>query len=310
MNKLLEIKKLTKYFRKGAYKIEANVNISFSVKEGEIVGILGPNGAGKTTLLKQIATLLLPDEGDILYKGISIIKHPNIIRGKISFLLEGMRNVYHYLTGEANLLYFAYLNHQSTSEAKKKTERLLKRMGLYNVKDEYVFTYSAGMNKKLAVATCLINDPEIIFLDEPLSGLDVIAAEELMEDIKRWVREENKTFIIASHRMDFIEKVTERVLWMKEGKIVKEGNTLDMKNLTQEKEIIVYLRSTKDTEEKLKQHNLSFKKLSSTTLKLHLPLSQKKLFYWIVSNFEILNLEKKELDFETIFKELYHDKDN
>ncbi|MGC9337282.1 MAG: ABC transporter ATP-binding protein [Candidatus Cloacimonadia bacterium] len=234
---LLDIHNLTKVYQKGKSRVKANDSISFSLDEGEILGILGPNGAGKTTLIKQIATLLIPDEGEILYRGVSLVKHPEIMRGRFSFLLESMQNVYHYLTGEANLLYFAYLNQIPTSIAKKRSYNLLKRMGLYDVKDRYVFTYSSGMKKKLAIATCFINDPEIIFLDEPLSGLDVVAAEELIDFIKEWVGESQKTFIVASHRMEFLERVTSRVLWMKEGKIVIEGNTEDIKKHGQQKRV-------------------------------------------------------------------------
>jgi ABC-2 type transport system ATP-binding protein/sodium transport system ATP-binding protein len=306
---MLKIYNLTKIYKKGKNFIKANNKISFSVDKGEIVGILGPNGAGKTTLLKQVATLLIPDEGEILYKGISILKNPGVIRGKISFLLEGMQNIYPYLTGEANLLYFAYLNHIPKKVAKEKSEELLKKMGLCDVKDKYAFTYSSGMKKKLAIATCLINNPEIVFLDEPLSGLDVIACEELTEFIKKLVKEEQKTFIIASHRMDFIEKVTNRVLWIKEGKIIMEGRTYEMKNFIQEKEFIIYLRKSNDTIEKLKKYNVDFQILSDTIIKISISLNQKDLFYNILSNFEILNLEKKELDFEALFKKLY-DKGN
>lgn len=308
---LLEIQNLSKVYKKGNSLIKANDNISFSLNAGEILGILGPNGAGKTTLIKQIATLLVPDEGEILYRGVSLVKHPNSMKGQFSFLLEGMRNVYHYLTGEANLLYFAYLNHIPTLIAKKRSDNILQKMGLYDVKDDYVFTYSSGMNKKLGIATCLINDPEMIFLDEPLSGLDVLAAEDLIDSMKIWVSENKKTFIVASHRMDFIERVTNRVLWMKDGRIVMKGNTDDMKNFSsQEKEFILYLRNSDKARRKLQRDNLKFQVLSNTTLKLYLSLSQKELFYSILSDFELLNLEKKESDFEAIFKELYYANDN
>ena len=302
---MLEVRNLTKIYKKGKHFIKANDNISFSVNKGEIVGILGPNGAGKTTLLKQIATLLIPDKGEILYKGISILKNPDIIKGKISFLLEGIQNIYPYLTGEANLLYFAYLNHIPSKLAKERSIQLLKRMDIYDVKDRYAFTYSAGMKKKLAIATCLINNPEIVFLDEPLSGLDVIACEELTEFIKNMVKEEQKTFLIASHRMDFIEKVTNRVLWIREGKIIMEGKTDEIKNFIKEKEFIIYLKNSKDAIDKLKKCNIDFQILSDTTLKISISLNQKDLFYYVLLNFEILNLEKKETDFEAIFKELY-----
>lgn len=308
---LLDIHNITKVYQKGKSRVKANDNISFPLDKEEILGILGPNGAGKTTLIKQIATLLTPDEGEILYRGASLVKHPEIIRGRFSFLLEGMQNVYHYLTGEANLLYFAYLNKIPTLVAKKRSHYLLKKMDLYNVKDRYVFTYSSGMKKKLAIATCLINEPEIVFLDEPLSGLDVVAAEELTELIKDQVDKSQKTFIVASHRMEFIERVTSRVLWMKEGKIVIDGNTENVKNMCNAREFVIYLRNSIETQRKLLQAKIQFQELSNSMLKVHLSFpSQKKLFSFLVSNFEFINIEKKDSDFEMIFKELYHVKSN
>ncbi|MEO0263173.1 MAG: ABC transporter ATP-binding protein [candidate division WOR-3 bacterium] len=302
---LIEVIDLVKIYKKGKYEIKANDNISFSINKGEIVGIIGPNGAGKTTLMKQIATLLIPDKGEILYKGISIVKHPQIIRGKCSFLLEGMQNVYHYLTGEANLLYFAYLNKIFGEKAKKRCEELLKRFGLYSVKDKYVFTYSAGMKKKLAIATCLINDPEIIFLDEPLSGLDPIASEEVTDFIRILVKEKEKTVIIASHNMKFIERVTDRVLWLKEGKIIMEGDTGNIKNLFKKKEIIFYLKNDNKASLRLLESNVELKKISNNILKVSVSLENKELLYFILKEFEVLNIEEMESDFEIIFKKLY-----
>lgn len=304
---LLDIQNLTKIYQKGISQVKANDNISFSLNENDILGILGPNGAGKTTLIKQIATLLIPDQGEILYRGISLVKHPNVMKGRFSFLLEGMQNVYPYLTGEANLLYFAYLNHQPDATAKKRSHNLLRQIGLYGVKDRYVFTYSSGMKKRLAIATCLINDPEIIFLDEPLSGLDVIAGEELIDSIKKWVSENQKTFIIASHRMDFVERVTSRILWMKDGRIILEGKTEEMKNMGTKKEFVLYTRNSIEAQRKLKKENIQFGELSETILKVPLFLpEQRNLFSYLISNFELLNVEKKDLDFVRIFKELYH----
>jgi ABC-2 type transport system ATP-binding protein/sodium transport system ATP-binding protein len=305
---LLSIQKINKAFKQKNKEIQANRDISFTVSEGEILGILGPNGAGKTTLIKQITNLLIPDSGKIFFKGGDVVKYPHILRGGCSLLLEGLRNIYPYLTGEANLLYFAYLNHITPALAKERSIKLLKQMGLYEVKNKYSFEYSSGMNRKLAVATCLINEPELVILDEPTSGLDVVAVEDLISFIKELAKDKNKTFILVSHNMRFIEKVVERVIWMRNGLIWMDKKVEEIKNTLKNKEILISVRDSPDVKTFLSKNNLPFTYIGSSIIRVVLNITiHKEFLSELLSSFEVLNIEKQDSDFEFIFKELYNE---
>jgi len=300
---LLVADKVNKTYTKQGKIIYANKNISFQLNKGEILGILGPNGAGKTTLIKQIVNLLMPDSGKIIYKGEDIIKNPRILMGSISILLEGFRSIYPYLTGEANLLYFAYLNGVCSRRAKERATALLKDMGLYDFRNMYSFEYSSGMNKKLSIATCLINEPEVVILDEPTSGLDVVAVEDLINFIKE-ISNLGKTFIIVSHDMRFIEKVTRRVIYIKDGEICLDGDTSQIKNYRGVKEVIVSTENTEGLVEFLRNNSIDFQSKGNViVIKLNI-MENKELFLNIISNYNILNVEKSESDFEKLFKEI------
>lgn len=300
---LLLVDKVNKTYTKQGKIIYANKNISFHIDKGEVLGILGPNGAGKTTLIKQIVNLLIPDSGRIFFKGHDILKNSSILRGNISILLEGFKNIYPYLTGKANLLYFAYLNGICGLRAIEKADTLLRNMGLYEFRDMYSFEYSSGMNKKLSIATCLINEPELIILDEPTSGLDVIAIEDLINFINR-IACSGKTFIIVSHDMRFIEKVAKRVIYIKDGEIYLDGDTLQIKNYRGAKEVIVSIENNYELVEFLRNNNINFQ-LQGNVIFIKLDIMEdKELFLNVISNYSILNIEKSESDFEKLFKEI------
>lgn len=303
--KLLYIDGVTKIYKAKGREIVANDNITFEVEQGEILGILGPNGAGKTTLIKQIATLLIPDKGDIYYKGTSIVKNPESFLGKFSFLMEGSRNLYGYLPGRINLLYFAYLHKISKKTAEKRIDELLELMGIKDFQNDYVMDYSSGMQKKLSISLCLLTEPSVVFLDEPLSALDVIAAEEITNIIKNIVKEKHVTFIIASHRMDFVEKVTDRVVWLKNGRIVRKGSTHELKSLTAKQMYEVYLRSNDSVEKVLSKEKVEWEKMAAGIIKCKCPSENRSLLQRLICLNEFISVEKVERDFETIFKEEY-----
>lgn len=305
---LLDVRKVCKTYRQGGRELRANRNISFSVAKGEILGLLGPNGAGKTTLIKQIVGLLLPDSGNIAFRETDVALHPECVRSRCSLLLEGMRNIYPYLAGRANLLYFAYLNQVPPDMARERSEALLKKMGLWEARDKFAFEYSSGMNRKLAIASCLINEPELVILDEPTSGLDVVAVEDLIALIRDLANSEERTFILVSHDMHFIEKAAKRVVWLKDGAIWMDGGVEEIKNSKGQKTVLLSIANSSEAREFLDAKSLPYTHVSDSILQLSLNSRlDKEILTGIISRFEVLNIEKQSSDFEAVFKELHRD---
>ena len=227
-------------------------DISFEVKKGEIFGILGPNGAGKSTLIKIMSTLLKEDFGKvtIFENGKELLKEKEI-RKKINIISGSERGLYWRLTAKENLEYFAELYGVIGRKKKEKIEELLKLVELYGREEEKVEKYSKGMKQRLQIARGLINDPDILFLDEPTLGLDVLGAKKLRELIKR-LSLLGKTIIFTTHYMNEAEEICDRILFINQGKIVKMGKLNDLKReLMDKKKVKIIFRNNLKIEEKL-----------------------------------------------------------
>ncbi|KAF0126003.1 MAG: ABC-2 type transport system ATP-binding protein [Elusimicrobia bacterium] len=235
---------LTKTFGAGRGALRASDGISFSLERGGVLGLLGPNGAGKTTLIKQLTGLLRPDSGRVLIGGLDPAQDPPGLRGRLGLLLEGMRNVYPYLTGRANLVYFGYLAGLGRDEAARRAADLLDRFGLAAAADKYVMAYSAGMNRKLAVATCLMGSADLIILDEPTAGLDSAAADDLAGLVAELAGSGGRTFILAGHDMRFMARAAREVLWLKEGRVRLYGRAEEVTALPAYRTVKLSLRGS------------------------------------------------------------------
>lgn len=193
--------------------------LSFQVKKGEVFGLLGPNGAGKTTTIKILTTLLTPTDGDVKVLGIDPVKHENKLRPKINFVYGGERNLYWRITARENLSYFADLYKVSKDEKKERISYLLDLVRLTSRADDRVETFSKGMKQRLQIARGLINDPDILFLDEPTIGLDPIGARELREIVKS-LTNLGKTVLLTTHYMEEADELCDRIAFIKNGKII------------------------------------------------------------------------------------------
>ena len=230
MIEVVDIKKVyKKRIKKKGNKFEKIVavdHINFSIKKGEIFGFIGPNGAGKTTTLKILSTVILPDEGFGKIDGYNIIKNAEIVRSKIGFLTgEFVRSLYWRLTAKQNLKFFANL--RGLWKPEKRIEELLCLFNLKNWENELVMKYSTGMKHKLALAAGLIHNPPVLFLDEPLTGIDPLTTFEIKELIKNQFND--KTIIWASHNLYEIEEMCNRVALINKGKIVLIGKPEQLK---------------------------------------------------------------------------------
>jgi ABC-2 type transport system ATP-binding protein len=200
--------------------------LSFSLKAGRILGVLGPNGAGKTTAIRILTTILEPDSGHFIVDGISS-KYPEKIRRKIGVLPESLgfpKNI----TGIEYLTYFGQLYGRTTAEARTYGRALLEEVGLQQRARSLIGTYSHGMRQRMGIARALVNDPTVVFLDEPTLGLDPRGQQELLGLIRRIARERSVGVILCSHALSEIEVVCDEVVILSEGQVVAQGSVTDV----------------------------------------------------------------------------------
>jgi ABC-2 type transport system ATP-binding protein len=193
--------------------------ISFQVREGEIFGFVGPNGAGKTTTLKVLMGLIRASEGDAWILGCPVRERE--FRRHIGFLPENPY-FYDYLTGREILTFYAKLSGLTGPHRAERVDTLLEWVGLSHAADARLRTYSKGMLQRVGIAQALVHDPRVVFLDEPMSGLDPIGRKEIRDLILR-LRNEGKTVFMNTHILSDVEMVCDRVAIIVEGRITYEG---------------------------------------------------------------------------------------
>lgn len=207
----ISVSNLTKAF--GSRK--AVDRVSFDLPRGAFLSVFGPNGAGKTTLLRMLSTLTRPTDGSIIIDGIDALEDPDVAREHMG-LISHSAMLYPDLTAEENLLFYARL--YGVREPEKRVVELLDAVGLKHRRLDLVRTFSRGMTQRVAIARALINDPSVVLLDEPYSGLDPHAMEvfdELIESVR-----ENRTFIMVSHDLEKGLSLCSHVLVMAKGRVV------------------------------------------------------------------------------------------
>lgn len=212
---------VAKDLRKSYGQREALKGLSFSLRAGRILGFLGPNGAGKTTAIRILTTILEPDAGHFVVNGISS-DNPVELRRKIGVLPESL-GFHKQMTGLECLIFFGRLYGNSAAQAKATGITLLEEVGLDQRSRSLVGTYSRGMRQRLGIARTLVNDPSVLFLDEPTLGLDPRGQQELLELIERIARERNVGVVLCSHDLPEVESVCDDVLIMNLGQVVASG---------------------------------------------------------------------------------------
>ncbi len=206
-------------FKRKRSEVKAVDGVSFEVGAGELFGMLGPNGAGKTTTIKMLTTLLLPTSGRATVLGHDVAHEPQMVRRQINVVYGGERGLYPRLTGRQNLLYTADLYGVEPTLARERIVALLEMVGLDERADERVENYSRGMKQRLHIARGLVNDPPLIFMDEPTIGLDPEAAHFIRQHIKR-LAGEGKTVFLTTHDLWEADQLCDRVAILKQGQIV------------------------------------------------------------------------------------------
>jgi ABC-2 type transport system ATP-binding protein len=207
------------YLQKHYGRFEALAGVSLRVPKGSVFGLLGPNGAGKSTLVKSLLTIVRPTECRGTMLGRKIGHRPTL--GKVGYLPEHARFP-EYLTGREIIAYSAGLAKVPSALAKERAERLLELVGMTEWADRKNGTYSKGMRQRVGLAQALVNEPEIVFLDEPTDGVDPGGRIEIRKIIER-MRDEGRTVFVNSHLLGEVEQVADQVAIMARGKIVREG---------------------------------------------------------------------------------------
>jgi len=221
---VIEALNLTKFFDETL----ALDYISFKVKKGEIFGFLGPNGAGKTTTIRILTGVILPDGGEAKILGIDIKKEP-VFAKKIMGVVPEVCNVYVDLSSWENMMLMGKLYGVKKSGREEKAEKLLRRFGLWERKEEKTRRFSKGMKQRLIVAMSLIHDPEILFLDEPTSGLDVQSSRMIREMIGE-LRLKGKTIFLTTHNIEEANLLCDRIAIINKGRIVAIDSPEKLKN--------------------------------------------------------------------------------
>ncbi|MFN8007202.1 MAG: ABC transporter ATP-binding protein [Terriglobia bacterium] len=227
MQVVVSIKELSKTYTAGFWKTKRVValeNLSLQIQDNEIFGYLGPNGAGKSTTLKLLMSLIFPTSGsaEILGKSVSDVS----TRQQIGYLPENPY-FYEYLTAEEFLTYYGGLLGLSPAETKERTSYYLRLTDTFHARKLQLRKFSKGMLQRIGIAQALINDPKVLFLDEPMSGLDPIGRREVRDLILK-LKDARKTIFFSTHILNDVEILCDRVAVLNRGKLIGSGNLSEL----------------------------------------------------------------------------------
>lgn len=232
-NVLIEVSELTKRFD----NVTAVDRISFTVRQGELFGFLGPNGAGKTTTINILTGLARPDSGVIRIGNLNYSKNPKIVQHLMG-IVPDESNLYPELSGFDNLCFCASLYGVSKSEGRTRARELLETFDLKEAADRKFAGYSKGMKRKLTIAAGIIHRPEILFLDEPTTGIDVASARQIRQLIAELHRA-GTTILLTTHYIEEAERLCERIAFIVKGQIVRVDSVTNLLQPIQERKAML-----------------------------------------------------------------------
>lgn len=235
---ILEVKNLKKvYIKKNGEPHIAVNEISFELMTGEIFSFLGPNGAGKSTTINMLTAQLTPTSGEIFFQGQSLKDNPIFAKSKVGVVAQH-NNLDRGLTARENLIYHGQYFGMSQSEAENRADELLESFGLTDWKNDYVKSFSGGMAQRLKIARAIMHQPEILFLDEPTTGLDPAYREVLWQQVLRLNKEFNTTVFLTTHYMEEPERFSDKVAIYNKGEIKAIGTVQELRELVPSQTII------------------------------------------------------------------------
>jgi ABC-2 type transport system ATP-binding protein len=247
---IISVSDLTKYYG----NLLAVDQISFEVKNQELFGFLGPNGAGKTTTINMLTGITKPTSGQASIAGYDITKEP-IKAKELIGVVPDVSGVYDEMTALSNIDFSAKLHSVPKEKRKTRAKELLELFNLYDRRNDRVGTFSRGMKKRLMIATTLIYEPKIIFLDEPTTGLDVQSSRQIRDLIKE-MNKDGTTFFLTTHYIEEADQLCQRIAIINKGKLITVDTPERLKKMVQTENIIeISFNNTSDFSEKLKDLN-------------------------------------------------------
>lgn len=210
-------------------------NVNFSCPTGEVLGLLGANGAGKTTTLRILASALKPDSGSIIIDDQDVIANPLLAKKKIGFL-SGKTGLYARLTAKENIEYFAKLHGVKDQQLAQYSEQVYQELGIEPYLYRRVETLSTGMQQKVSIARAVIHQPEVLVLDEPTTGLDIMATETMLEFISS-MKHQGKSVIFSTHHLDEVAFLADRLAIIEQGTSCFNGTIAEFQNATGEQDL-------------------------------------------------------------------------
>ena len=312
---MIQVKNITKKY--GSFL--AVDDISFDVKDNEIVGFLGPNGAGKSTTMNMITGYIEPTSGKILVNGRDICKEANKVKKQIGYMPENVP-LYQELTVKEFVNYMAELKGINRKEKKEKVSKIIEEVGLTNVQKKLIRNLSRGYKQRVSLAGALIGEPEVLILDEPTVGLDPKQITEIRELIKKLGK--SHTVILSSHILSEVSQICEKVVIINKGKILavdtpknleeefQEENSIYVTVEDAENEMEKIMKKIKDLKEfKLIKENTDGTKQYILIANNNIDLRKKVFEILPKNNINILELKKTETTLEDAFLRLINNKE-
>lgn len=307
---MIKVKNVTKKYN----NFEAVKNISFNIKEGEIVGLLGPNGAGKSTTMNMITGYIEPTEGEILINGVDIVRSSNKAKANIGYMPENVP-LYQELTVKEFVRYMAELKYVPRKERKEHVENIINKTGLSDVQNKLIKNLSRGYKQRTSFAGALVGNPKILVLDEPTVGLDPKQIIEIRELIKSLAKEH--TVILSSHILSEVSQICKKVIIINHGEIIAEDTPERLEEMASEKNVINIIvedpednmKNIKDKIKDIEEINLIKEETDGTKeyeISSKKEIDLRKVLFEILpkENITIFELKKSEITLETAFIKL------
>jgi ABC-2 type transport system ATP-binding protein len=289
--------------------------LNLKIEEGEIFGLLGPNGAGKTTTILMLLGLTEPTEGRALIDGHNSTMEPIAVKRIVGYLPDNV-GFYDDLTGRENLRYIAGLNSIPRTQAEKRIDLLLERVGLFHVGDKKVGTYSRGMRQRLGIADMLIKDPKVVILDEPTLGLDPEGIEEMLQLITELSKKDGRTVLISSHLLYQVQRICDRVGIFVKGRLLAAGPIESLgEKVFKEKTHILEVKAYPDNEDFMKligsinEVEKIDRQQDMFIIQSRLDIRKKLVTLMGERDFTLLHLKQRGRDLDDIYRKYFKEKE-